>query len=85
MTIATINRNILLLLLLLTKKTRVIHDLITRFKSPQKIDAAEETMLVISGPFELWAVWMLKRRLRYKTVARWRRVVYGIVLHTLMG
>ena len=24
-------------------------------------------MLVLSGPFELAAVWMLKRRLRYKT------------------
>ena len=30
-------------------------------------------MLVISGPFELWAVWMLKRRLRYKTVSRFGR------------
>ena len=46
-------------------------------------------MLVISGPFELWAVWMLKRRLRYKTVARWRRLsasgYHGMVLATLMG
>ena len=73
MTIATINRNILLLLLLLTKNschTGYHHQVQI---PPKKIDAAEETMLVISGPFELWAVWMLKRRLRYKTVARWRR------------
>lgn len=32
-------------------------------------------MLVLSGPFELAAVWMLKRRLRYKTA---RLVVGGV-------
>lgn len=32
---------------------------------------ATETMLVLSGPFELWAVWALKRRMHYKTVRCW--------------
>ncbi|CAL1171357.1 unnamed protein product [Cladocopium goreaui] len=45
----------------------------TRYMRQHSSSHATETMLVISGPFELWAVWMLKRRLRYKTVARWRR------------
>ncbi len=34
-------------------------------------------MLVLSGPFELAAVWMLKRRLRYKTA----RLVVGMKDH----
>lgn len=44
----------------------------------------EETMLVLSGPFELAAVWMLKRRLRYKTarlVVGWVEVNPALVDH----
>lgn len=39
----------------------------TRYMRQHSASHATETMLVLSGPFELAAVWMLKRRLRYKT------------------
>lgn len=40
----------------------------TRYMRQHSSSHATETMLVISGPFELWAVYQLKKRLRYKTV-----------------
>ncbi|CAK9078890.1 unnamed protein product [Durusdinium trenchii] len=39
----------------------------TRYMRQHSSSHATETMLVLSGPFELWAVWALKRRMHYKT------------------
>ena len=42
----------------------------TRYMRQHSASHATETMLVLSGPFELWAVWQLKRRMHYKTATR---------------
>ena len=58
--------------------TKMVHH-----RNRDRVRPPQETMLVISGPFELWAVWQLKKRLHYKTVP-WERTGWLTVGYELL-